>query len=266
MKTTNMLELVDDQVITYYRALTRLLGGQFVEDERIVWFATGRCSLARFNGVLRTVVGRPSDLGRAVDPVLAVFRKQAVPFFWAGWPPGSAPGLGDYLRASGIPIESYTMPAMARRLDDLPQAALPDDVSIAPVQREDDQAGWLDVLMDGFAAPPEARADFAQFVARSVAEPRPAFDHFLARWRGEPYAIASLLRAERSAGVYHVATRPALRGRGLGAALTLAAMRSAQAAGYAQAILFATPSGYPLYRRLGFETVAEADLFVCAHL
>jgi len=51
------------------------------------------------------------------------------------------------------------------------------------------------------------------------------------------------------------------RGRGLGKALTLVAMQWAQRAGYADAILFATPSGYPLYHGMGFETVATAELF-----
>jgi len=65
----------------------------------------------------------------------------------------------------------------------------------------------------------------------------------------------------RGAGIYHVTTMPTRRGQGLGRALTLAAMQAARSARYAAAILFATPSGYPLYSRMGFETVATADLY-----
>jgi len=64
------------------------------------------------------------------------------------------------------------------------------------------------------------------------------------------------------AGIYHIATLPNYRKRGLGAAMTLRAMRSGSEDGYSEAILFATSSGFPVYRRLGFETVSMADLFV----
>ncbi|MBN8654229.1 MAG: GNAT family N-acetyltransferase [Anaerolineae bacterium] len=55
---------------------------------------------------------------------------------------------------------------------------------------------------------------------------------------------------------------PTHRRRGLGKALTLAAMQSAREAGYKQSILFATPSGFPIYQQLGFETITTADGFV----
>ena len=54
--------------------------------------------------------------------------------------------------------------------------------------------------------------------------------------------VAILLAAPLAAGIYRVATLPAYRDRGLGRALTVAAMQSTRRAGYATAILFATPS------------------------
>jgi ribosomal protein S18 acetylase RimI-like enzyme len=150
---------------------------------------------------------------------------------------------------------------MARRLDDLPTIALPDGVEIAHVRTAQDQADWLEVHMAGFEEPEAARPDFGQYLAGSLAEPQSGLEHFVARWQGEPCAISTLLAASLAAGIYHVTTLPAYRGRGLGRALTLAAMQSACRAGYTQAILFATPSGFPLYQRLGFETVATAELF-----
>ena len=102
---------------------------------------------------------------------------------------------------------------------------------------------------------------FANNQGVRIREPQSDLEHFVARWRGEPCAISTLLRAPLAAGIYHVTTLPAYRGRGLGKALTLAAMQSARRAGYADATLFATPFGYPLYQRLGFETVTTAELF-----
>lgn len=252
---------VEDNILAYYRGIARHLGGRFSEDEQVTWFTTGRRSLLRFNAVLRTVADSPQALRRLADPILDHFLAQNLPFFWVAWPPEGAPGLADYLDATGLTFERFDMPAMARRLDGLPAITLPDGVEIVRVRTAQDQADWLAVHMAGFEEPEAARPDFGQYLASSLAESPPEVEHFVARWRGEPRAISTLLRAPLAAGIYHVTTLPAYRGRGLGRALTLAAMHEARRAGYAQAILFATPSGYPLYRGMGFETVATAELF-----
>ena len=251
---------IEDNVLAYYRGIARHLGGRFIENEQVAWFTTGRRSLLRFNAVLHTVADSSEALHRVADPILDAFLSQNLPFFWAAWPPGGAPGLADYLSATGLPFLRYNMPAMARPLDDLPPVALPDGVEIARVQTAQDQADWLDVHMVGFEEPEPARPDFEQYLANSLAESPSEVEHFVARWHGEPCAISTLLHARCAAGIYHVTTLPANRGRGMGKALTLTAMQSARRAGYADAILFATPSGYPLYQRLRFETVVTAEL------
>lgn len=252
---------IEDNILTYYRGIARHLDGRFIENEQVAWFTTGRRSLLRFNAVLRTVAASPDALRRVADPILDTFLAQKLPFFWVDWPPGGAPGLADYLNATGLPLLRFSAPAMARRLEDLPIIALPGGVEIIRVQSAQDQADWLAVLMAGFDEPEAARPDFGQYLAASLAESPPQVEHFVARWDGEPCAISTLLAAPLAAGIYHVTALPAYRGRGLGRALTLAAMQSARRAGYADALLFATPSGFPLYQRLGFETVATAELF-----
>jgi GNAT superfamily N-acetyltransferase len=150
---------------------------------------------------------------------------------------------------------------MTRGLDDLPAQLLPEEVEITEVQTGQDRAGWLDVLMEGFEEPEESRADFRQYLNHTLSGADHGWRHFLARWQGEPCAISTLLCAQLAAGIYHVTTLPAYRSRGLGRALTLAAMYCADEIGYSSAVLFATPAGYPLYRELGFQTVMTADFY-----
>jgi GNAT superfamily N-acetyltransferase len=252
----------EENALTYYKGVARLLGGQYIEDEQVVWFKTGRRSLGRFNGVLRTVISRAEDLGKVVDPILEVFLSQNLPFFWADWKIVGAPGLGDYLTSTGVAFAHYqNMPVMSRPLADLPQVPLPKEVEIVLVKTQIDQLSWLNIFMEGFEEPEPSRPDFQQFLTNSLAESQPVFEHFLARWQGEPCAVSTLLHAKHGAGIYHVTTQPSHRGRGLGKALTLAAMQSAKNAGYAEAVLFATPSGFPIYQQLGFETVSMVDFF-----
>jgi len=253
---------VEDNILAYYQGIARYLGGQFTADAQVVWFSTGRRSLTRLNGVLRLVAGRPAELRRVAAPILDAFLAQNLPFLWAAWPPNGAPDLADFLNATGLPLVHAVMPGMARHLDDLPPVAPPAGVEIVRVQTEQDQADWLDVHMAGFEEPAAARPDLRQYLAAALADPQPTLAHFVARRAGAPCAISTLLYAPLVAGIYHVTTLPADRGRGLGKALTLAAMHAARAAGYADAFLAATPSGFPLYQRLGFETVVSAEIDV----
>jgi ribosomal protein S18 acetylase RimI-like enzyme len=55
-----------------------------------------------------------------------------------------------------------------------------------------------------------------------------------------------------AAGLYHLGTVAEARGRGVGAAITLAPLRDARALGYRIGTLQSTPMGYGLYRRVGF--------------
>ena len=78
----------------------------------------------------------------------------------------------------------------------------------------------------------------------------------LARVDGHPAATAMVFPSPGTAGIYAVASRAAFRRRGLAAAVVSACLARAEAAGCRQAVLYATPAGEPLYRGLGFRTVA----------
>ena len=53
------------------------------------------------------------------------------------------------------------------------------------------------------------------------------------------------------------AVAPEARGRGVGTALTWAAVQAGVVRGHDIAVLQATPMGLPVYRAMGFETVVE---------
>ena len=54
------------------------------------------------------------------------------------------------------------------------------------------------------------------------------------------------------ASVFGVGVVPEARGLGLGASITLAGYSVLRERGYRYGVLFATPEGEPVYRRLGF--------------
>jgi GNAT superfamily N-acetyltransferase len=74
---------------------------------------------------------------------------------------------------------------------------------------------------------------------------------------GEPVTAGLGVRTGRTIGVYNIATVPAARGRGYGAAMTMRVVDDGAAAGCDIAILQASDMGKPIYERLGFRTVVE---------
>jgi predicted acetyltransferase len=65
------------------------------------------------------------------------------------------------------------------------------------------------------------------------------------------------VRTGRTIGVYNIATAPAARRHGHGAAMSTRIAVDAAAAGCDVAILQASDMGFPIYERLGYRTVVE---------
>ena len=70
---------------------------------------------------------------------------------------------------------------------------------------------------------------------------------------GEPVATNVVTEGGGIVGVWNIATLSTQRGKGIGAAITVAALLEARAKGYRYAGLFASALGAPVYQRLGFE-------------
>ena len=74
---------------------------------------------------------------------------------------------------------------------------------------------------------------------------------------GEIASTATLVVSDDVAGIYNVATPPAFRRRGLGEAVTAAAVAEGGRRGCRIATLQASAMGLPIYERMGFRTVAR---------
>jgi len=77
---------------------------------------------------------------------------------------------------------------------------------------------------------------------------------------GRPIGQAYTHMSAGAVGVWGVATVPEFRGRGIGTAMTARAIRDA--AGADVAWLMSTPLGRSMYERMGFEHVADWDVWV----
>ncbi len=74
-------------------------------------------------------------------------------------------------------------------------------------------------------------------------------------------ATATLFLGAGVAGVYFVFTVEGARRRGIGAAVTVAALRGARRLGYGLGVLGSSEIGYGVYRRLGFAERCRIGLY-----
>jgi ribosomal protein S18 acetylase RimI-like enzyme len=134
----------------------------------------------------------------------------------------------------------------------VPAPPAPPDLEIEPVRDEATLATWATTLAAVFERGAEDALLFARaFTALGLA-PGSRWQHFLARVRGRAVGTSSLYLGGGTAGVYHVGTLAAVRGQGIGSALTDAALETASRRGVTTAVLQSSAKGLEVYRRLGF--------------
>ena len=135
---------------------------------------------------------------------------------------------------------------MAVKVADLRPPAVVPGLHVSRVDSEDDLAVWETTLGRGFGeGVKEARWVAEVYRRLGFADP---WRHYLGRLDGEPVATTTIYLGAGAAGVYFVMTVPEMRRRGIGAAITYAALREAEAmAEYG--VLGSSPAGTVRVRR-----------------
>ena len=84
---------------------------------------------------------------------------------------------------------------------------------------------------------------------------------FVARSDGRPVGTSLAIRSAGTAGVYNVGTLPAARRRGVGTALTWAAVAAGRDMGFDCAVLQSSEMAVSMYEAMGFRTVVTYTTF-----
>jgi ribosomal protein S18 acetylase RimI-like enzyme len=221
-----------------------------------------------FKGVWATSL-EPPEVDAAIDDNIAWFRARAAPYFfwWTG--PSSSPGdLGARLQARGFLDMAGQQQALAPGIKQTERGA---PIMVAELAALDSEllartppgyqmvevadAAALDhfkqVFVETYQIPEWAGQAWVD-ATRAIGIGRTPWRMFVGYLDGAPVATNMLFLGGGVASVYAVATLPAAQGRGVGAAITIAPLLSARAAGYHHAVLFSTEMGFKVYQRIGF--------------
>jgi GNAT superfamily N-acetyltransferase len=247
-----LVAAVEENVGEWTRLKGMLPGVELHDDGDVVWVFSrlpgrgGAVALARF--------GEDTADAR-IGEILAYHRRYLEPTLWWAGSASTPADLGRRLRSHGLQCQRY-MPGMAADLAAI-QTEFPRPAGLVLEPVED--FSIFERHEHPFFGPTttERRRNLVEGISWMVhREPRRAW-HFAAKLDGVPLGCATVFLGAGVAGLYHVATVPSARGRGIGKAVTLAALEHARDLGYRAAILHASKEGEPIYRRIGFEEVCQ---------
>ena len=229
-----------------FRSFRHLPNARLLDDGRVFGVLTDVPSNF-FSGIAM------SDLAEnEVEPVLDAMRGHR--FRWWISPSTRPSNLSVILAGRGL-RHTYDAPGMMVDLADVDFAKpLPDGLT---VRRVTDLRDWERVFMEGFARPSHE----AGVWPAAYAHCDDVWVHFVGSLDGAPVATTSLLLCGDLVGVYHVVTLPPARGRGIGRAITVAALEYALSTGATHAALQASEMGFSVYRAIGFKKYCDLTLY-----
>lgn len=241
-------------------AWTRAIDGRV--DERPEWtmFVSG-LQVSWANGVADARLP-PGDADAWIAEAIEAFRSAGVPAMWWVGPNSRPADLAERLVRHGF-RSLEDMPWLAADLERVDLTS--GDVTGLVIRRVDGpetQAAWLHAMAHGFGLPEEVRLGLQDLAARVGYGPDAPWVRFAGFLDGRPAASSGMTAFGGVAGVYNVATLPKARRRGVGTAMSVAAMREGQDRGYRIAVLGTSPMGRGVYERLGFREACVLRDFV----
>jgi GNAT superfamily N-acetyltransferase len=242
---------IEENGAEFLLAVGRAAGGEERDDGRVRW-TIGGSPIDYHNCVVAADLTEREADGVILESV-KLLRAHGVPGTWHVGPSMRPADLGERLVRHGFADGGADI-GMAVDLAALPEhVPAPADLAITRVADEPGLGVWSETLGRGFGeGEREARWVGATYAKIGLGEGVP-WRHYVGTLGGEPVATTSLFVAAGAAGIYFVLTVPEARRRGIGAAITLAALLDARAMGLRLGVLGSSPMGHPVYRRLGFE-------------
>jgi GNAT superfamily N-acetyltransferase len=185
-----------------------------------------------------------------------------LPVGWFLLPGSTPPDMGARLLAHGMESDGED-PAMAIDLsmlaEDLPAK---EGLRIVEVLDEQMLRQWVDAWGESYNdVPQDIRQIRFQFRLSLGLGPSLPYRSFLAYLDEKPVAVSELFLGAGVAAVMWVGTAPAARGKGIGAAITMKPLLEGRKLGYKIGALTASPMGYHVYQRLGFQEMCRIPVY-----
>ena len=146
------------------------------------------------------------------------------------------------------------------RFDGMDEAAR--GLRVVRIVSGQDAIAWADVVAAGFDLPRRLASLLSPGVHKRGETLDAAAQFFGVGANGRLVATSMLYLDQGIAGVHSVATLLTERAQGLGAPVTVGALRAGHELGYGVGVLRSSSAGHSVYRTLGFRDVGSVPMFV----
>jgi GNAT superfamily N-acetyltransferase len=189
------------------------------------------------------------------------YRQLDLPFWWWVYPCGKSPLAKETLQDAGFSFLT-AIPCLAVDLSTfIPDVGNSTDIAVSLVRNIKDLSLWEETSFTGFTMDNPSQKQYHNFVASFDISSTSPQKLFLAYTDEKPVATALLFFHKNTAGIYFVSTLSAYRRKGIGLAITRAAMQYAKQAGFKYCILQSSDSGLNVYKQAGFKEYCNADIY-----
>ncbi len=243
------LALDTNQIAFWSLLFSHFPEAELHDDPGIFWFETGiRHDV--FNRVIQTSL-ELDTLPVAIERVLCYFQQRRMPFLWHLGASSHPTNSGSILEGYGL-THYETEPGMAVDLLRFNENILvAPQLAIHPVTTDELIEQWIHVWE--FGSPEEVIHQWFTFYSGLCLNRESPLHLYLGTLDGKPVATSEVFFGGGVASIGSVGTLPQHRHQGIGAAMTLTALREAHRQGYRIGVLTASPMGINIYRRIGFQ-------------
>ena len=239
----------------FYALFAMYPGAEASTDSSVNW-TIGGDELGLWNCVYRTQFA-PADADRRISTVLARFLASGAPsMVWIVVPGDQPSDLGMHLVADHGLEDVRRERMMAVNLDALPGVdQAPGGLIIKRVATDAALRDWVHVAAFAFAPPrqDQARRVNVDRYRHVVLKRRGPLQLFLGRIDGQPVGASALFTGAGLASIHDVVTDPEWAFRGIGTAMTSAALMAGRLRELQVGALTSERTGPSLYVRLGFQ-------------
>ena len=242
------IKLIENNIGSFLALWKDFEGAEFSEGNNGTRIVTG-LPFSHMNSVVKAKYA--GNIKEEIQKTIEPFIEKKVPVLWWIGPSSKPNNLGTYLEEFEFRLGD-SPPGMHMDLNDLDQNyQFPPELRIEEVKETEQLEEWVDVFIAGLGIPVDRRESFLESEKFLLTQEN--YISFIGYWKNEPVATTALLLDNNVAGLYLIITKPEYRGKKIGSAMTVNALRHAQNIGYKEVILQSSAMGYNIYRRIGFE-------------
>lgn len=258
-KNTDPALIIEQNHLQNWLYWGRWPGLKVVEEPYLTWTLSD-IPYPIFNNILAPNLP-PNLVGHAVEDSQGRARVRKVSTCWRLGPSAQPAGLAEELLAAGFE-HWFSEPGLSISLKELKAPDPLDlDLTFERISNELDLQQFCDIILPLYEYDEPASKAWYELLLEMGFRTQDPLHHYLAILEGKPVATTSVFEHRRFANLSYVGTRPEFQRRGIASRLVTHVLQDSIARGCHTSVLYASPEGAQMYRRLGFQDHGEMNLY-----